>query len=88
MILSRLPKKEKDKIDFGAKPFDDQMSVKRLTHLIREEKPFFEPRIVPEDLRSIICVRGIHDISHPIRRRTHCIYCERSGLYWTLSIVT
>jgi hypothetical protein len=59
--LARLPKSEKDQISFNGVDtdiFNDQLPVKRLTHFIREEKPFFEQRIVPEDLRTIVCVKG------------------------------
>jgi len=56
--LSRLPKEEKDNINLDEKEFNDQPSVKRLIHLIREEKPYFEPKIIPDDLRKIICVKG------------------------------
>jgi hypothetical protein len=57
--LARLPKSEKDNIAFAdADAFNNQLAIKRLTHFIREEKPFFEPRIVPEHLRTIVCVKG------------------------------
>ncbi|UCM43323.1 FRG domain-containing protein [Aeromonas dhakensis] len=56
--LARLPKSEKDNIGFKNDTFNEQMSVKRLIHLIREEKPYFEPKIIPDDLRKIICVKG------------------------------
>lgn len=56
--LARLPKSDKDAISFDENDFNEQISVKRLTHFIREEKPFFEPKIVPEDLHKIICVKG------------------------------
>lgn len=69
--LARLPKTEKDKIDFDfdfdelrsgidfeINRFNEQPSVRRLLHLIREEKPFFEPEIIPNDLRKIVCVKG------------------------------
>lgn len=56
--LARLPKSEKDNIGFKNDKFNEQMSVKRLIHLIREEKPYFEPKIIPDDLRKIICVKG------------------------------
>ena len=56
--LSRLPKSEKKSIDFEKADFNEQPPVKRLLHLIREEKPFFEPAIIPDDLRKIICVKG------------------------------
>ena len=56
--LARLPKAEKDNINFENENFNEQISVKRLIHLIREEKPYFEPKIIPDDLRKIICVKG------------------------------
>lgn len=56
--LARLPKAEKDNINFDNDNFNEQISVKRLIHLIREEKPYFEPKIIPDDLRKIICVKG------------------------------
>lgn len=56
--LSRLPKSEKNAIDFKEDKFNKQPPVKRLLHLIRQEKPFFEPSIIPDDLRKIICVKG------------------------------
>lgn len=56
--LARLPKSEKDNINFDNENFNEQTSVKRLIHLIREEKPYFEPKIIPDDLRKIICVKG------------------------------
>lgn len=58
--LARLPKTEKDKIDFGKSEshFNEQPSVKRLIHFIREEKSYFEANIIPDDLRKIICVKG------------------------------
>lgn len=58
--LARLPKVEKNAIDFKKADFNDQISIKRLTHFIREEKPFFEPKIIPDDLRKIICVKSKH----------------------------
>ena len=56
--LARLPQTEKDEINFDEDQFNDQPPVKRLLHFIREEKPFFEPGIIPSDLRKIICVKG------------------------------
>ncbi|ART79543.1 FRG domain-containing protein [Oceanisphaera avium] len=56
--LARLPQTEKDLIGFDGNKFNDQLPIKRLIHFIREEKPFFEPGIVPDDLRKIICVKG------------------------------
>ncbi len=42
----------------GVDLFNDQASIKRLHHFICEEKPYFERRIQPEDLRKVICVKG------------------------------
>jgi len=56
--LARLPKHEKDSIDFKDENFNKQVSIKRLTHFIREEKSFFEPKIIADDLRKIICVKS------------------------------
>lgn len=56
--LARLPQSEKELIDFQCENFNEQRPIKRLVHFIREEKPFFEPEIMPDDLRKIICVKG------------------------------
>ncbi|MDP6471554.1 MAG: FRG domain-containing protein [Pseudomonadales bacterium] len=58
--LAKMPKKEKDNLDFSLErtEFNELQSAKRLNHFIREEKPFFEENIDPEDLRKIICVKG------------------------------
>lgn len=56
--LARLPKSEKNAIKFDKEGFNDQPPIKRLLHFIREEKPFFEPVIILDDLRKIICVKG------------------------------
>jgi len=56
--LARLPKHEKDQIRFLEEGFNDQLSIKRLIHLIKEEKSFFESRIISDDLKKIICVKG------------------------------
>ncbi|WP_281544413.1 FRG domain-containing protein [Grimontia sp. SpTr1] len=56
--LARLPQSEKESISFSDIGFNEQAPIKRLLHFIREEKPFFEASIVPDDLRKIICVKG------------------------------
>ena len=56
--LARLPQSEKDGIKFEENGFNEQPPIKRLVHFIREEKPFFEAAIIPDDLRKIICVKG------------------------------
>ena len=56
--LARLPKAEKDNIDFSQNNFNKQVSVNRLIHFIREEKSYFEAKVIPSDLNKIICVKG------------------------------
>lgn len=56
--LARLPQKEKNKIDWKADNFNEQPVIDRLLHFIREDKPFFRPRIVAEDLKRVLCVKG------------------------------
>jgi hypothetical protein len=58
--LARLPKVEKDSIDYSkdGEEFNRQEAVKRLLHFVKEEKPFFEPAMKRDDLRSVICVKG------------------------------
>lgn len=58
--LARLPKQDKDKIDFtlSEHDFNKQLSITKLLHFIREEKSFFIEKIIPNDLKKIVCVRG------------------------------
>lgn len=58
--LARLPKLQKDTFDYtiDSKAFNKLPAIKRLLHFVKEEKPFFEPRIKKDDLRSVICVKG------------------------------
>ncbi|AXM95739.1 FRG domain-containing protein [Pseudomonas plecoglossicida] len=61
--LSRLSKGVRDSISFeaaGVEDFNAQRALKQLLHFIKEEKPFFEPRLEPEHLRSVLCVKGKH----------------------------
>ncbi|MBK1685009.1 FRG domain-containing protein [Rhodoferax fermentans] len=61
--LTHLPPEAKDQIDFtsnNVKEFNKHPQVKRLLHFIKAEKPFFEGRLDPRDLRSVICVKGKH----------------------------
>lgn len=61
--LTRLPQDSKNKIDFSShdvRKFNKQIAVKQLLHFIKEEKPFFEGRIDPRQLRSVVCVKGKH----------------------------
>lgn len=59
--LTRLPQDRKDSIDYSSnniRQFNKQQAVKQLLHFIKEEKPFFEGRLDPRHLRSVICVKG------------------------------
>jgi hypothetical protein len=58
--LAKLPRAERDELDFQLPEgeFNEQKSAQRLLHFVMEEKPFFEPRLRPSDLRSVICVKG------------------------------
>lgn len=61
--LARLSQADKSKIDYKVEDialFNEQVPVKRLLHFIKEEKPYFEGRIEPLDMRSVICVKGKH----------------------------
>jgi len=61
--LTRLPKSSKDALDFSSldvRKFNKLQPVKQLLHFVKEEKPFFEPRLEPKHLRSIVCVKGKH----------------------------
>lgn len=67
----------KRSIDYtlSKRAFNAQPAVKRLLHFIREEKPFFESRIVPRQLQSVICVKGKH---------TNCLIAFQSGAFLLL----
>ncbi|MCW5641528.1 MAG: FRG domain-containing protein [Rhodoferax sp.] len=59
--LARLTGADKAGIDFSITAkvkFNKQPSVKRLLHFVKEEKSFFEPRILPSDLQSVLCIKG------------------------------
>lgn len=61
--LTHLPPEAKDAIALASnsvKEFNKHPQVKRLLHFIKAEKPFFEGRLNPRDLRSVICVKGKH----------------------------
>ncbi|WP_244131651.1 FRG domain-containing protein [Burkholderia multivorans] len=61
--LTRLPQERKDSIDYSSndvRKFNKQKPVKQLLHFVKEEKPFFESRMDPRHLRSVICVKGKH----------------------------
>ena len=58
--LARLPKQDKDAIDFTLAdvPFNESLPVTRLLHFVREEKSYFLSKIVSADLKRILCVKG------------------------------
>jgi hypothetical protein len=58
--LARLPMHDKDAIDFALVDalFNESLPVTRLLHFVREEKSYFLPKIVPADLKRILCVKG------------------------------
>jgi hypothetical protein len=58
-----MPQESKDTIVYSSndvRKFNTQKAVKQLLHFIKEEKPFFEGRLNPRHLRSVICVKGKH----------------------------
>jgi hypothetical protein len=60
--LSNLTYEQKDEIEFNIKntEFNKKPIIQKLLHHIKSEKGFFEPRIIPDDLKSIICVKAKH----------------------------
>ncbi|MEN4752947.1 FRG domain-containing protein [Pseudomonas sp. Ps21-P2] len=61
--LTRVSMESRDAIDFSSndiRKFNRQKPIKQLLHFIKEEKPFFEGRLEPRHLRSVICVKGKH----------------------------
>lgn len=58
--LAKLSKEDKENIAFDSdvEKFNEQPVVGRLIHYIREEKPFFQPKIVSTDLQDILCIKS------------------------------
>ncbi|XQA79280.1 FRG domain-containing protein [Xanthomonas sacchari] len=58
--LARLQQAEKDAIDYtlDTEAFSAQEPIRKLLHLIRQEKPYFAPQINKDDLRSVVCVKS------------------------------
>lgn len=58
--LSKLSYAEKGKIDLkqNREAFNETEIAKKLLHLIKEEKAFFEPNINPDGLGSVLCVKA------------------------------
>lgn len=56
--LARLPRVDKETLaELPAIGFNENEVTKRLLHFIREEKPYFEAKIVPGDLKRAVVVR-------------------------------
>ncbi|WP_417912105.1 FRG domain-containing protein [Candidatus Electronema sp. TJ] len=57
--LAHLKKNEQDAIDFSLSgpPFNMQSSVARLLQFIKVEKPHFLAEIVPDNLKTVLCVK-------------------------------
>lgn len=61
-ILSNLSKAERNlKLIPNKAKFNSDISGLKLLHLIKEEKPYFEPEIVPTDLEKTLVVRPINN---------------------------
>ena len=61
--ISKQPYEFKFSVKQGETPeeFSEQDAIKLLVHDIRQEKSLFEPKINPEHLRSVICVKPLLD---------------------------
>ncbi|MEW9699579.1 FRG domain-containing protein [Paenibacillus sp. SI8] len=72
--LAKLSKRDKENIVFDSdiEKFNKQQVVGRLLHYIMEEKPFFQPRIVPADLQDILCIKS---------KRTNSRIYSQSGAF-------
>ena len=57
--LAHLKAAEKQAINFAllGDDFQNQAQIQRLLQFIRVEKPYFRPEIVPDHLRTVICVK-------------------------------
>ncbi len=55
--LAHLKQSEQDSINWGSTDFNSQPSIDRLLQFIKVEKPHFRAEIVPNDLRTVICVK-------------------------------
>ena len=58
--LSKMTTEQKAGIDLTLDlvAFNDQPSVRKLLHHVQSEKSYFERRIVPSDLGSVVCVKA------------------------------
>ena len=48
---------KKELITLDEKDFPSNQTYKRLLHFIKEEKPYFEPKIIQDDLKRVVVVR-------------------------------
>ncbi|MDB5595129.1 MAG: hypothetical protein JWM36_2090 [Hyphomicrobiales bacterium] len=76
--LSNLSYAQKNNIDLSLNPdaFNATDVARKLLHHIKSEKGFFEGRIVPDDLGSIVCVKAKRTNTHKITVR--CLPAVRS----------
>ncbi|HCI46547.1 MAG TPA: hypothetical protein DFI00_04585 [Rhodospirillaceae bacterium] len=58
--LSMLPHKDKEKIEtrLSKEKFNESEPIKKLNHLIKNEKPYFKEIIDPNDIEKVIPTRG------------------------------
>ncbi|WP_286964943.1 MULTISPECIES: hypothetical protein [Acinetobacter] len=57
-----------DGFDEMCEEFNTQQSIKKLVYEIQSEKPHFEPRIEPDVLSSVLCVKPRMDNQRVIRQ--------------------
>lgn len=59
--LAKLSIRDKRSISFNknTENFNDQLVIKKLVGLVREEKAHFENRISPSTINGIVCIKGI-----------------------------
>ena len=56
--MARLTLSDKDElITLDEENFPSSQTYKRLLHFIKEEKPYFEPKIIQDDLKRVVVVR-------------------------------
>lgn len=60
--LAQMPFEDKESIKSNLTlpktDFNQKLEVRRLLHFIRQERPYFEPKIIPDDLKKVVCVKG------------------------------
>ena len=55
--LCKLSFQEKEKIAFELQDINHQTVIAKLLHYIKEDKPYFEDRIV-DDIKNVICIKS------------------------------